>query len=101
MQAPSSWQGGEGDYSGLASLQDLPEYPRAFVIRRLFVFLGIVVGCACEAPRHDMVAAYANLDAGVCMCCLGCRMRLLAARHQGVTWSPRTLSPRAYPSYVK
>ena len=52
MQAPSSSQGDEGDYSGLASLQDLPEYPRAFVIRRLFVFLGIVVGCACGTLRH-------------------------------------------------
>ena len=60
MQAPSSSQGDDGDYSGLASLQDLPEYPRAFVIRRLFVFLGIVVGCACGPPRHRTFAVYAR-----------------------------------------
>ena len=52
MQAPSSSQGSDGDYSGLSSLQDLPEYPRAFVIRRLFVFLGIVVGCACGDAQN-------------------------------------------------
>ena len=51
MQAPSSSQGSDGSSSGVASLQDLPEYPRAFVIRRLFVFLGIVVGCGRRAPR--------------------------------------------------
>lgn len=30
--------------SGQQSLQDLPEYPKEFVRKRLFVFVGIVVG---------------------------------------------------------
>ena len=37
-----SQNGGE-----IKSLQDLPEYPREFVVRRLVVFVGIVIGCAC------------------------------------------------------
>lgn len=71
MQAPSSSQGDNGDYSGLASLQDLPEYPRAFVIRRLFVFLGIVVGCACGTPRHRVAAVCAGFGSGARLCFLG------------------------------
>ena len=30
----------------IKSLQDLPAYPREFVVRRLVVFVGIVIGCA-------------------------------------------------------
>ena len=36
-----------GQPSGeVKSLQDLPAYPREFVVRRLVVFVGIVIGCA-------------------------------------------------------
>ena len=42
---------GKGGESGgqVKSLQDLPAYPREFVARRLVVFVGIVIGCACAA----------------------------------------------------
>jgi hypothetical protein len=43
-----SADGAQGSSGGgeIRSLQDLPEYPRAFVVRRMFVFVGIVIGCA-------------------------------------------------------
>ena len=92
MQAPSSSQGSDGDYSGLASLQDLPEYPRAFVIRRLFVFLGIVVGCACGAPGTWMAAECVGSLCGRA-CGVGCGLRSLAVRHPGVSWARGTCRP--------
>ena len=38
-----SWNMLQGD-EPVKSLQDLPAYPRAFVVRRLLVFVGIVIG---------------------------------------------------------
>ncbi|KAK9916786.1 hypothetical protein WJX75_006994 [Coccomyxa subellipsoidea] len=44
VSSPSGAAGG-GD-EPVKSLQDLPAYPRAFVVRRLLVFVGIVIGYA-------------------------------------------------------
>lgn len=45
MQASNSSPGASGASGGeIASMQDYEQYPRAFVVRRLFVFVGIVIG---------------------------------------------------------
>lgn len=46
---------GAGDAGGevkIASLQDYESYPRAFVVRRLVVFVGIVIGYAFASPHQ-------------------------------------------------
>ena len=54
MHTQVSDNGGE-----IKSLQDLPAYPREFVVRRLVVFVGIVIGCA----RTPFVTSLSTPDA--------------------------------------
>ncbi len=44
MQASNSSPGSSGASGEITSMQDYEQYPRAFVVRRLFVFVGIVIG---------------------------------------------------------
>ena len=59
MHTQVSDNGGE-----IKSLQDLPAYPREFVVRRLVVFVGIVIGCArlIWLPQLRMHAAAGHMS---------------------------------------
>ena len=46
MQTSNSSPGSSGASGEITSMQDYEQYPRAFVVRRLFVFVGIVIGWA-------------------------------------------------------
>ena len=43
----SSSSSSEARFAGIKTLSDLPSYPKDFVLRRLVVFVGIVIGYAC------------------------------------------------------